>query len=185
MERAQERDYLSRLLEDFQASHIGIKRDNNRLQDQLKNQKVLAGILESCQITEDQLPLVHSVMNSIGLINAPRFVRRTIDELTASGRIDIIQNKALKKTLADIVAELEWRDSVTETTFRLTEHHRVVIDQKFMFNMNRPFGEIPWQLEVDFDLNEVCNDRTAKASISASHFYSSERLAAYREIEKL
>ena len=138
VERNLERGYLIRLQEDILASARGQERDIRHLEQQLADQAIILAALDECQIPPDDALAIQRGIGSLGLVNAPRLFRRTIDDLAATGRMDIIRNEEIKAELAAIVAEVEFRDRVMESVFRHVEHHRHFIEDQVRYDVSRP-----------------------------------------------
>lgn len=109
LERAVERDTLIRLYADIQESIAGQTRDLNFLQQQLDDQQLVLAALESCNLAPDKDNIFQRGDATLGWLNPPRLFRRTIDEITPSGRTDIFSNPVVAEELARIVALVEWR----------------------------------------------------------------------------
>jgi len=60
------------------------------------------------------------------------FFIQAYEELTASGRVDIIQNDAIKAEIARIVAQVKWRQKIQESVFRILEHYRFIIEEQVL-----------------------------------------------------
>jgi hypothetical protein len=181
IEQAKERGYLIRLHEDIMASARGLEEDRVFLLQQISDQRNILTSLNECQVSKENLVSVHRGFLTLGWINAPRFVKRTVDEMGASGHMNILQSTDIKKELAKIIAEFDFRLSAQESTFRLVEYHRVFIDSQVNYNVpNSPskFGT------VTFDIEMLCKIPKNASVISAINFYSRERFIAFTELHK-
>ena len=123
-------------------------------------------------------------MNTLGYINAPRFFRRTIDELAAAGRTDVIQNETIKDRLADIVAMVEWRGNGYDSTARTVEHYRYIVEEQIRYDFSRSWeGKFIRQVTaVDYDIQKLCHDPSIASAVSAISFATQERLNAYAPV---
>jgi hypothetical protein len=182
VERNLERGYLIRLQEDILASARGQERDIDHLEQQLSDQKVILAALDECRFSSDDLLAIQRGIGSLGLVNAPRLFRRTIDDLAATGRMDIIQNEEIKTELAAIVAAVEFRGRVMESVFRHVEHHRHFIDDQVRYDVSQPINGPPWSVAVEFDIQNLCNEPRNIAAISSISFYTRDRLMAFRQL---
>ena len=182
IERTLERGYLVRLHEDILASAKGIERDNEGLVEQLADQATILAALDSCEVAASNRLAVQRGIASLGFINPPRLLRRTVDDLAASGRMGIIQSDAIKEELASIVAEVEWRDNVMESILRITNHHRALIEEQVRFDVSRPLGGPEWAVAVEFDISALCSQPRNAAAISTISFYTRDRLIAFRKL---
>lgn len=182
VERHQERGYLIRLHEDILASANGIDADNTFLKLQLSDQERILTALDACDVDEDDQRAIQRGINSLGFLNAPNFFRRTYDELSASGRMDIIHSDKIKAELAGIVADVEFREKVAESVFRLVEHHRFIIEEQVRYDLSRPVEGSEYEVAVDYDLQQLCKQPKNAAAISAISFYTRDRLNAFSEL---
>ena len=167
VERNLERGYLIRLQEDILASARGQERDIEYLEQQLSDQEIILSALDECQFSPDDSLVIQRGISSLGLVNAPRLFRRTIDDLASTGRMGLIQNEEIRSGLATIVAEVEFRDRVMESVFRHVEHHRQFIDHQVRYDVSRPINGPSWSVAVEFDIQRFCNEPRNVAAISS------------------
>jgi hypothetical protein len=184
IERQQERGFLVRLHEDFTQSIAGQTRDLAFLDQQLADQAAMLRSLDACAVAPGDTLAFQRGIATLGYINPPRFYRRTVDEIGASGETDIIRNDALKKRLADIVALVEWRANGFEQTTRTTEHYRFIVEERIRYDFERRFddrflGEV---LGVNFDVRALCRDPAIASAVSAISQATRERRRAYQPI---
>lgn len=183
IERNLERGYLVRLHEDFVASALGIEIDNTFSKEQLAAQQMLLAALDTCHVAEEDEEVVQWGINSLGFLNAPRFFRRTFNELASSGRIDIFQNSDLSEELANIVAEVEFREKVQESIFRSVEHHRFIVDEHVRYDLTRPIEGSDFAVAVDYNIEELCKLPKLVNSVSAISLHTRDRLIAFQQLE--
>ena len=164
------------------ASARGLERDNELLDEQLSDQAILLAALDACEFSLDDQLAIQRGINALGWLNPPRLFRRTIDDLAASGRMDIIQSARIKTELAGLVEEVEFRNKVTESIFRTVEHHRQVIDGQVRYDVSKPLGGRSWAVAVDFDIQTLCDEPQNAAAVSSISFQTRERLFAYRNL---
>ena len=183
-ERQQERGLLVRLHEDIVESLAGQSRDLAFLEQQLADQVVFLRVLDACAVDAGDAETVQRAVNTLGFINPPRFQRRTIDEMAAVGRLDIIRNESLKTRLAEIVAMVEWRAAGYDGSARLMETYRVTVDQQVRFDLTRLYPDpfLGHFVGVDFDISVLCANSGTASSVSAISYLTRERENAYRQI---
>ena len=185
LERTQERDYLIRLHGDFVESVNGQTRDLNFLTQQLSDQAAILKSLDACNVEPEDAAAFQRGINTLGYINPPRIFRRTVDEMVAAGRTDIIQNQALKDQLSGVIALVEWRgNSFTESVARTTEHYRYIIEEEVRYDLTRKYSD-PFLGEfigVDFDIQALCQSPQIARAISAISYTTLERRRAYEPI---
>jgi hypothetical protein len=185
LERTQERDYLIRLHDDFVESINGQTRDLNFLTQQLSDQAVILKSLDACKVEPEDEAAFQRGINTLGYINPPRIFRRTVDEMVAAGRTDIIQNQALKDQLSGVIALVEWRgNSFTESVARTTEHYRYIIEEEVRYDLTRKYSD-PFLGEfigVDFNIQTLCQSPQIARAISAISYTTLERRRAYEPV---
>jgi hypothetical protein len=182
LERAQERDYLIHLHEDISDSAAGLKNDIAAVENQLSAQAIILTALNECVVQEEDQEIIQLGFASLGHVNPPRFFRRTVDELTSSGRLHIVQSTDLKAELARIVALLEYREKVQETVFRRMEHHLNPVQAQLQFDLSTPIDGYPNYPTVTFDIQKLCKHPENAAAISTISFISRSRLEASKQL---
>jgi hypothetical protein len=187
IERSLEREYLEQLHDDFVESINGQSRDLNFLSRQLSDYKIISNSLQACHVkVEDEMAFQRGI-NTIGYINPPRIFRRTVDEMSAAGRTNIIQNQTLKDQLSEAIALVEWRgNSFTESVARTNEYNRRTIEKEVRYDLTQiykdPFiGEF---VGVDFNIQALCSMPQILNSISSVSYSTLERKRAYEPILK-
>jgi len=185
LDRAIERDDLIRLHADIEASIAGQDRDLRFLGQQIADQQVVLTALDACAVTPADESSFQRGLVTLGYVNPPRLYRRTIDEIAASGRTDIIRNETIADELAGIVARVEWRtaghaqiiDGIEPHRRRLEQHIRYTLEQRFddAFIPNLKGG-------IVYDIKALCGDAGAANGVSAVSYQTLERLEAYRPI---
>jgi hypothetical protein len=184
IERMHERSYLIRLHEDIVASIEGQMRDNDFHRQQLADQAVMLTALDACSVPSEDDEAFQRGANTLGYINAPRLSRRTIEELAASGRTDIIRSQVIRNQIAEIVEMVEWRGRVFDSISRRVEHYRFVVDEQVRFNLSsRSTNDfIEDVVEVTYDIQELCKKPETSSAISAISLATQDRINAYSEI---
>ena len=137
IERQLERDTLIRLHADITDSIAGQTRDLRFYERQLADQDVILAALDACHVSPDDEIAFQRGISSLGYMNPPRLNRRTIDEIAASGRTDIIQNESLAAELARIVAQAEWRAWGFSQTNDLMMPHRYEVEHRVRHDLSR------------------------------------------------
>lgn len=166
--------YLIRLHEDIRVSVSGLQEDIESLRAQAVAQGIIIKSLRECVLDNSQVEQFEKGIYALGFINPPQLYRRTIDELTSSGRLDLIQRDEIKSTLASVVAAVEYRDKVTQSVLRRVEHYRYAVDARILYENQAP--------AMQYDLQEMCSAPLVARSVSAIRAATQERAAAYEEL---
>ncbi|TDR22347.1 hypothetical protein [Marinicella litoralis] len=185
IERSLEREYLEQLHVDFIESIKGQSRDLNFLSRQLSDYNTMLNSLDACNLDAEDEQAFQRGVNTIGYINPPRIFRRTVDEMNAAGRTNIIRNQSLKDQLSETIALVEWRgNSFTDSVARSNEHHRHIVEKQVRYDLSRKYSD-PFMGEfvgVDFDIQTLCTLPQIVRSISAVSYSTLERQRAYQPI---
>ncbi|MEL6371530.1 MAG: hypothetical protein AAFR03_12530 [Pseudomonadota bacterium] len=184
-ERSIERDTLIRLYQDIKESIAGQSRDINFLEQQLADQQVIMLSLAACEVSPRDDAVFQRGIATLGWLNPPRLYRRTIDEVIASGRTDIIRNREIAADLARIVSLVEWRGAWFRSTISTLESHSKLVERHTRYDMSRVIHN-PFVANqrggVDYNIDTLCSDPTIANAISSISYRTSERLEAYRPI---
>lgn len=184
-DRAVERDTLRRLYSDFELSITGLDRDIRFLEQQLNDQKVVVEALDLCSVKADEEAVFQRGLVTLGFLNPPRLYRRTIDEMSASGRTDIIQNRTITEEVDQIVALVEWRtwayDSIMLSMNSHGDEIRRYLRHTFEQAYENPF--MPgFQGGINYNIQELCQKPEIANGISEISFQTLDRIKAYRPI---
>lgn len=184
-ERVVERDTLIRLYQDIEESIAGQARDLRFLEQQLADQELVLQSLSNCQVTPEDDTAFQRGIATLGWLNPPRLYRRTIDEVIASGRTDIIRSTEITDALARIVSLVEWREAWFQPTIDTLEKHSIRVERYTRYDMNRTLDN-PFVRNhrggIDYDIQTLCGDAEVANAISSISYRTSERLEAYRPI---
>ncbi len=186
VERAQEKGLLVRLHEDFSEMVAGQTRDLRFLDQQLADQGVILKSLDACHVDEEDGVAFQRGINMLGYINPPRLLRRTVDEMGAAGTRDTIENEAIKRELAAIVAIAEWRNQGYDATARLTEHYRYIVEERVRYDLTKRYPDafLGDFVGMSFDIAELCANSEVASAVSAISNATYERRNAYAPLLK-
>ncbi len=185
LERQIERDTLIRLHDDIVESIAGQDRDLRFLEQQLSDQRVVVRALDACKVAADEEPAFQRGLATLGYVNPPRLFRRTIDEVAASGRTEVIRSEVISDELASIVAIVEWRAAGHAQVIAGFEPHRRRLERHIRYTLEKTFDDpfIPnHQGGIVYDLQALCADTAAANGVSSISYQTLERLEAYRPI---
>ena len=183
--RSAERSTLIRLHEDIDESIAGQSRDTHFLKQQLADQALIIKLLDACAVAPEDDAAFQRGIATLGWINPPRLYRRTIDEITASGRTDIISNPKIAEQLARIMALVEWRTTWFDRTMLVMVDYRQKVEPNIRYQMNRTIDNAfvaNHRGGVDYNIEILCKDPELANIISAISYATADRLAAYRPL---
>ncbi len=184
IERSQEKDYLVRLHEDFLESIHGQSRDVKFLDQQLSDQAVILKSLAACAVAPNDAAAFQRGINTLGFINPPRIFRRTVDEMTAAGKLDTIKDGAIKKQLGAVISMVEWRGAGYEAVARMTEHYRYIVEAQVTYDLERTYDDpfLGQFVGVNFDIQKLCQEPKTASAVAAISNTTQERQRAYAPI---
>ena len=184
-ERAKEYGYLVRLHEDLQQSIATIDRTVGLLERQAAGQSLFMEALAGCAVPPDADAEIDYAISTLGYINAPIFSSRTYDELTSSGSFAVIENEEIKTALSDVVRRVTHLSQSVENVYRISEHHRFIVEENVMFSDVTPYDEFGSAASVVYDIEELCKNRKTASAVSAIRLQTVDRLQAYRALATL
>lgn len=185
LERVIERDTLIRLYADIRESIAGQDRDLRFLQQQIVDQQVVMTALDSCTVVPEDESSFQRGVATLGYVNPPRLVRRTVDEIAASGRTELIRSEKIAGELARIVALVEWRAAGHAQIIAGFEPHRRRLEQHVRYTLEQNFDDafIPnHKGGIAYDIEAVCGEAEVANGVSSVSYQTLERLEAYRPI---
>ncbi len=185
IDRETERETLIRLHSDIRESIATQARDIAFLEQQIADQAMILSALDECRVAPDEDERFQRGLAELGYVNPPRLYRRTIDEIAAAGRTDLIRNSALVAELARIVALVEWRAFGFDQTVETLAPHRYEVERRVRYDVSRVIPD-PFIQEhhagVIHDINELCREPSVALAVSAVSYLTMERMQAYRPI---
>lgn len=184
IERHQERELLTRLQEDFTESINGQQRDLAFLDQQFSDQSVILQSLADCEVAPEDVLAFQRGIVTLGYVNPPRLFRRTVDELASAGKMDLIQNEAIRDELAAVVALAEWRRDAYDTTVRVMEHYRFIVEERVHYDLAviHPDSFVGEFFGVAFAIQSLCQEPLITSAVSAISQMTDERARAYRAL---
>ena len=180
-----ERDTLVRLHQDIASSRTAQIRDIAYLEQQMADQAIVLDSLSRCAVSPEDDAMFQRGVSTLGWVNPPRLNRRTIDEMLASGRANIIRNRAIRDELADIVATVEWRAAAYSDTMNSMQNNRQRIEPHMRFGLDQVLENafVPeHRVRVIYDIATICHDRLLVNSVSSVRYLTHERMEAYRPL---
>jgi len=184
-ERAKEHGYLVRLHEDLTRSIATIDRTMGMLERQSAGQTVFLDALARCAVPPGASGVIENAISTLGYINAPIFSSRTYDELTSSGSFDAIENEEIRTGLSDIVRRVAHLNHTVENIYRLTEHHRITVEENVLFTNIRPYDDFGSSASVEYDIGALCRNRKVASAVSAIRLQTMDRFYAYQALATL
>jgi hypothetical protein len=185
LERIIERETLIRLHADIEESIAGQDRDLRFLEQQLADQKVVVAALDACAVAPEDEAAFQRGIATLGYINPPRLFRRTIDEIAASGRTELIRNAAIAEELARILALVEWRAAAHSAIVSGIEPYRERLELRVRYTLDQTFEDrfVPnHKGGIAYDIAALCADPRIANGVAAVSYQTLERLEAYRPI---
>jgi hypothetical protein len=168
-DRGLEREYLERLHEDFALSIDLAERNIAYMQEQLGLEGFMVERLRECKLDSSQRARFARGIFLAGRFEPATLVRGTIDELRSSGRVGIIRNLELRRTMSNIV---QWQERNKEVLGYIVARETpqvVYIDSRRVL-IGPPGGDGKLESSADqviFDLPALCADPAYIAAVSS------------------
>lgn len=190
-ETALERNYLERLHQDVKDS-IAINDIQVEFMQGHGNQASLVlSSLKACSIQEQDKNDFANGLFHLGKIYTVPMVRRTIDELIATGRMYTIHNIDIRTQLDKTLARYEEIASLNPDIINRINPHVVYVDTKVVYRITKPIlgnNVLSWE-DIEMDLELLCHDQRFFTAVAAVRNYTFDVIAQNQsvlaEIEKL
>ncbi len=173
-DRALEKQYLQRLRDDLQLSLKNVHRNVSRMGAQARLEGRMVHELVACHLDPDEKDRFAAGLYLLGQFEPPPLVRGTIDELRSTGRLGLLHDVRLRKTLAKTLQVARIYRGVLQMIIARATPDLVYLDQRTVVTppgkgydpaaVRR--GKIPAGT-VDFNFEVLCKDPHTAAAISA------------------
>ena len=173
-DRALERQYLERLHDDLQLSLGNVDRNVSRMGAQVRLEGRMVHELGTCHLDPKERDGFAAGLFLLGQFEPPPLVRGTINELRSTGRLGLLHDVRLRKTLAKTLQLARLNQGVLQMIIARATPDLVYLDQRMVITPpGKGFdsaavrrGRIPAGT-VDFDFGALCKDPHTAAAISA------------------
>lgn len=188
-ERADEREYLVRLHQDFSQSIANNKIRMDRVYQMLQDIKIISDSLESCTLTIDNRDSFASGMFGMGKFIPLTLTGTAIDELKSTGKFQIIQNAEIRDEISLNMTEIVNQTNIGGNVYAGILPHLHFIEKQYSYDVEDtdpdfPFPPLTWS-KLNLDFEKFCQTDEIKNSISQIHLYMNGFSArAYQAMEQ-
>ena len=191
LDRQQERAYLVRLHADVMDSTRLLDIERDQINTMISDMVNIIEALDACTVPPDKALSVQRGFNWLAYLNPPPLIRRTIDEMAASGRLDVIQSSEVKAELSGIVAALTRLEDLQRSVERLTDPHRISLEAYLRYDFSADVDAISQlpvtsvrQLPVTYDIEALCELPNLANTISAIGIQSRDRILSFDQLRE-
>jgi len=167
--RAEEAFFLQRLIEDFRTSIEASEQEASVTERQSRQATIVLSSLDACQVeVADRADFAQGIY-TLGKFDSIQYVRTAFDELKSTGKVGVISNVELRNGISELEREIQVQLSATETVRMWLAPHIHYIEQRVRFDVTGPRSgnsALEWR-NLNFDLNDVCQDNRFKNSVAA------------------
>lgn len=191
-DKALERDYVLRLLEDVERSRSEIEATNRWLARQVDDERVLLDALEACAVMPDQQGTVVRALGALGKFEFAILDRQLIDQLRASGEFNLIQSQSVRAAINNLTLASDNQLRV-EDQFRAHATPWVNYARDFYyFDSEQGAQSERWETwdALRFNLTEACEDFRFEAAVGNTreatrnlHSWNSSILSSVKDAE--
>jgi hypothetical protein len=179
IEKRETREALQRLEEDLRLSVTQTRSGIEFITTNARYADLVFDRLAACNLPEGDRDAFATGLYRLGKFVTSQLVRTTFDELRDSGRLGLIDNLELRRTLNGAVRSQEAHEIVFGMQAARIEPHIAYIENSVVYDIDGAIGggaEIGWErLDIDFDA--ACQDRRFRAAVGAVRNYTYDNLS--------
>jgi hypothetical protein len=134
--------------------------------------------LAACDLPEADRDAFATGLYRLGKLVPARLVRTTFDELRDGGRLGLIRNQALRRSLNEAVRGQESHEVVFRLEVARTDPLIAYIESSVIYDIDGAIGgaaKLDWN-QVDVDFDAACRDRRFRAAVGAVRNYTYDNL---------
>lgn len=147
---ALERQYLARLQNDFECL-LGVEEYGLRWNDvRLAQGELLREVIENEHLPDDASRNFEYGIYFLGIVNRARLSWGTVDELRATGNIQLIRDWSLRQHLTDVENEFKWAKRYEDETAQMALHYREELYKHYRI-VTSPDADKDRQLNIRYD----------------------------------
>jgi hypothetical protein len=145
-----ERQYLERLQNDFECL-LEVEKFGLRWNDvRLAQGRFIREVIEKEHLPDDKRPSFEYGLYFLGVVNRARLSWGTVDELRATGNIQLIRDWSLRQHLTDVENEFKWAERYEDETAQMALHYREELYKHYRI-LTSPDADKDRQLEMRYD----------------------------------
>lgn len=179
IERGESRDSMQRLEEDLRLSIKLTQSNADFMTEGARDADLVLDRLRACKLPEADRNRFANGLYRLGKTMPARLVRTTFDELRDSGKLRLIGNAELRRTLSETVRRQDSHEAVSKLISVRMDPHIAYVDSHVIFAVDATIGDdqrLEWnQLDIDFDA--ACKDRRFHTAVGAVRNYTYDAMS--------
>lgn len=169
-ERAEEREYLERLLADVELSIANSTDSVAFVRRHTGRATLVLDSLRTCALAEDQRDEFASGLFQLGKLQPTRFHLGTIEEMRSSGRLGVIRNARVRDAMNGLVSAYEYERPLFPMFEGRMNLQLAKLDDRVVFLLDewtRGVDDITWD-EISIDFEALCRDEAFHGAVSSA-----------------
>lgn len=167
-ERAMEKAYLERVLDDIDLSIETTENVRRFLTGYSDNYALILRATRSCELPTEDRDAFADGMSDLGKIGPSVFVLGTMDEMLSSGSFGLIRNRDIRDLLNGLKRDSVYQAEVRSALYAYIEEMANFAGRyavREYAERKGPFDPVGWE-EMNIDFPALCNNRPFRASVS-------------------
>ncbi|PCJ22486.1 MAG: hypothetical protein COA96_14245 [SAR86 cluster bacterium] len=133
-DRIEEISYLERILFDISETIIVEQDSITFMKAKIQEAEFVLDTIESGKIASEEIQIFGTYLDSLARTNPLRYTHATINEMIATGKLNLIQDIEIRNTIALLTSWPEqWQDLLEKPSFQIAEFNKI----KYGFYINR------------------------------------------------
>ena len=179
IEKRETREAMRRLEDDLRMSVTQTQSGIDFVTENARYSDLVFDRLAACSLPEGDRGDFATGLYRLGKFVSAQLVRTTFDELRDSGRLGLIDNLELRRTLNAAVRSQESQELWLRMQAARIEPHLAYIENSVVYDIDGAIGggaQIGWD-QLDFDFDVACQDRRFRAAAGAIRNYTYDNLS--------
>ena len=181
------REALRRMEDDLRLSISSTKGYAETILKSGQSADLVLARLRDCRLPEPDRDRFAIGLYRLGKILSARLVRTTFDELRDGGKLGLIGNAELRRTLGETVRSQETHEEVFKLQTVRMDPHIAYVDGQVIFDVDASTGGggngLGWR-QLDIDFEAACKDRRFQTAVGSVRNYTYDSLGSLKRMQK-
>ena len=167
-DRRLERSYVSRLIDDLGRSRTQITESNEAMLHHTRGAAVVLRSLSACAVAQEDQAEFAFALNGFGKYDLAFLDMTTINEMTATGRSDVIRNVKLRESISRLLQQVDYEQRTDPQIVQRLVPFVNYVRGKVQFNSEQPSDGFSDDVSYDrmlFDMPDICSDPQFRAAV--------------------
>lgn len=187
IDQREAREALRRMEDDLRLSISSTKNSAEFILENGRSADLVLARLRDCTLPEPDRDRFAIGLYRLGKIVSARLVRTTFDELRDSGKLGLIGDAELRRTLGETVRHQESHEEIFKLQTVRMDPHIAYVDGKVIFEVDASTGGggngIGWR-QLDIDFEAACRDRRFQTAVASVRNYTYDSLSSLKRMQK-